>query len=169
MDEEKSWFSRLLQSLKECAARCFEKVKSCFFGTMSWIKSGFKTLKSCFCGTMSWIKKVFKRMIRCCGSMSCFKKLSECCRSISCLKRSKNTNSHCGPMSCIKSCLRKMKACGKSFFNGIGRCLKYLKAFGMSCICANQNSDLLIRYVSSHFRFEILTKFAVVEKKHMLF
>ena len=163
MDKEKSWFSRFVKSLKECAARCFENAKSCSCGLMSWIKSGFKTLKSCFWGTMSWIKKGFKSMKRCCGSMSCFKKLRECCRSISCLKRSKNSNSRCGPMSCIKSCLKKMKACGKSCFTGIGRCFKHLKAFGMSCIFANQNSDLLIRYVSSHFRFEILTKFPVVD------
>ena len=159
MDEEKSWFSRLVQSLKECAASCFENAKSCFFGTMSWIKSGFKSLKSCFCGTMSWIKSGFKRMKRCCGSMSCVKKLTECCTSISCLKRSKNSNSCCGPMSCIKSCLK----CGKSCFTGIGRCFKRLKALGMSCICANQSTDLLIRYVSSHIRFEILTKFSVVD------
>jgi hypothetical protein len=163
MDEEKSWFSRLLQSLKECVVKCFENAKSFFFGTMSWIKSGFKTLKSCFCGTLSWLKKGFKRMKRCCGSMSCLKKLSECCRSISCLKRSKNSNSRCSPMSCIKNCLKKMKACGRSCFTGIRRCFQQLKAIGMSCICANQNSDILIRYVSSHIRFEILTKFSVMD------
>ena len=163
MDEEKSWFSRLVKSLKECAARCFESVKSCFYCSMSWIKKGFKNLKSCICGTMSGIKKGFESMTRCCASMSCFKKMREYC---SCLKGSKNSNSRCGPLRCIKSCMKKMKACGKSCFTGVKRCFKQLKAFGMCCICANQNSDLLIRYVSSHIpMFEILSKFVFSESK----